>query len=61
MKFHETHFEEYIQKTKSINLHPKLNKVFDKFPKSVNEQKTLFFWSKRNRKILSNVKINREI
>ena len=44
MKFHETHFEEYIQKIKSINLHPKLNKVFDKFPKSANDLKNLIFF-----------------
>ena len=44
MKFYETHFEEYIQKTKTINLHPKLNKVFDKFPKRVNDLKNLIYF-----------------
>tara|TARA_B110000285_G_scaffold37016_1_gene40075 strand:+ start:1369 stop:2340 length:972 start_codon:yes stop_codon:yes gene_type:complete len=44
MKFHETHFEEYIQKTTLINLHPKLNKIFNKFPKTLNELKNLIFY-----------------
>jgi len=43
MKFHETHFEEYINNTKE-NLHPKLEKTFSKFPKKIQELKNLIFY-----------------
>jgi len=42
MKFHETHFEEYINVKE--NLHPKLDKIFNKFPKKINELKNLIFY-----------------
>lgn len=44
MKFFETHFEEYIYENSKINLHPKLNKIFEKFPKNLNELKNLIFF-----------------
>jgi hypothetical protein len=42
MKFHETHFEEYINAKE--NLHPKLEKIFNKFPKKIQELKNLIFY-----------------
>ena len=42
MKFHETHFEEYINAKE--NLHPKLEKTFAKFPKKIHDLKNLIFY-----------------
>ena len=44
MKFHETHFEEYIKENKRVNLHPKLDKIYNKFPKTINELKNVIFY-----------------
>ena len=43
MKFYETHFEEYINENHRENLHPKLNKIYERFPKNINELKNLIF------------------
>ena len=44
MKFYETHFEEYISENNRVNLHPKLDKIYDKFPKTIQEFKNLIFY-----------------
>ena len=44
MKFYETHFEEYIHESQRENLHPKLNKIYEKFPKSICNLKNLIFY-----------------
>jgi len=44
MKFYETHFEEYITENNKINLHPKLDKIYKKFPKLLSEFKNLIFY-----------------
>ena len=44
MKFYETHFEEYINENNKVNLHQKLDKIYNKFPKSLNELKNLIFF-----------------
>ena len=44
MKFYETHFEEYINENMRENLHPKLNKIYNKFPKTISELKNLIFF-----------------
>ena len=44
MKFYETHFEEYINESSRVNLHPKLDKIYDKFPSSLNKLKNLIFF-----------------
>jgi hypothetical protein len=44
MKFYETHFEEYINENNRINLHSKLDKIYDKFPKTLQELKNLVFF-----------------
>jgi DNA polymerase III delta prime subunit len=43
-KFHETHFEEYLTACQKEDLHPKLSKVFKKFPKQLKEFKNLIFF-----------------
>jgi hypothetical protein len=44
MKFYETHFEEYINESNRINLHPKLEKVFNQFPKKIQDFKNIIFF-----------------
>ena len=44
MKFYETHFEEYINENQREDLHPKLNKLYNKFPKHITELKNLIFY-----------------
>lgn len=44
MKFHETHFEEYIQEVSRINLHPKLNKCYEHFPETIDKLGNLIFY-----------------
>jgi hypothetical protein len=44
MKFYETHFEEYISETNRVNLHPKLNKIYENFPKMIQELKNIIFY-----------------
>ena len=45
MKFYETHFEEYINENQKVNLHPKLDKIYNtKFPKKLIDLKNLIFF-----------------
>ena len=44
MKFYETHFEEYINENNRINLHPKLDKIYEKFPKLIADLKNLILF-----------------
>jgi hypothetical protein len=44
MKFYETHFEEYINENNRVNLHPKLDKIYEKFPKKIIELKNVIFY-----------------
>jgi len=44
MKFYETHFEEYISENNRVNLHPKLDKIYEKFPKTIQELKNIIFY-----------------
>ena len=44
MKFYETHFEEYIVANQRKNLHPKIEKIYSKFPKTISEFKNLIFY-----------------
>lgn len=44
MKFHETHFEDYIQSNTHVNLHPKLDKLFSNFPSKLCDLKNLIFY-----------------
>jgi len=44
MKYYETHFEEYINTSEVINLHPKLEKMYDRFPESILNLKNIIFY-----------------
>ena len=44
MKFYETHFEEYITESNRVNLHTKLDKIYERFPKCINELKNIIFY-----------------
>lgn len=44
MKFLETHFNEYIQSSKNVNLHPSLHSTFNKFPKKICDLKNIIFY-----------------
>ena len=44
MKFLESHFEEYTNSVENINLHPKLDKCFSKFPESLDKLGNLIFY-----------------
>jgi Cdc6-like AAA superfamily ATPase len=44
MKFYETHFEEYISESNRVNLHPKLDKIYEKFPKMIQDLKNIIFY-----------------
>ena len=44
MKFYDTHFEEYIVSNQKENLHPKLDKIYNKFPKHLTSFKNVVFY-----------------
>jgi hypothetical protein len=44
MKFYETHFEEYISENNKFNLHSKLDKIYENFPKMLQELKNIIFY-----------------
>jgi hypothetical protein len=44
MKFLETHFDEYIGKVKEINLHPRLQKIYERLPKKLSNMPNLIFY-----------------
>jgi len=46
MKFFESRFEDYIEKNINYNLHPKLDKIFNKFPKinNISNLKNIIFY-----------------
>jgi hypothetical protein len=44
MKFHETHFEEYIVSNQKEDLHPKMNKIYQKFPSKIADLRNLIFY-----------------
>ena len=44
MKFLESHFEEYIQAVNNLNLNPKLDKYFSKFPDTLDNLGNLIYY-----------------
>ena len=45
MKFHESHFEEYITSAQKESLHPKIDdKIIKKFPNKIQDLKNLIFY-----------------
>jgi hypothetical protein len=44
MKFHETHFEEYVVSNQKEDLHPKMNKIYQKFPNKITDLRNMIFY-----------------
>jgi len=44
MKFLETQFDEYIQKSNTISLHPTLEKIYDGFPESIDNLNNIILY-----------------
>tara|TARA_B110000285_G_C15127709_1_gene621360 strand:+ start:1344 stop:2399 length:1056 start_codon:yes stop_codon:yes gene_type:complete len=44
MKFLDTHFNEYIGAHKNVNMHPSLTKIYNMFPKNIQEMDNLLFY-----------------
>jgi hypothetical protein len=44
MKFYESHFENYLLENKRINLHPKLDKIYNNLPTHINDLKNIIFY-----------------
>lgn len=44
MKFYDTHFDDYIEKNKLDDLHPKLGSLYKKFPKNIHDFRNLIFY-----------------
>jgi len=41
---HVCHFDDYIQKNKTHSMHPKINAIYNKFPKKIHGLKNLIFY-----------------
>lgn len=44
MKFYDTSYEDYINNVTSYNLHPKLTKIYDKFPQDIHKLKNIILF-----------------
>ena len=44
MKINETHFEEYLHTNQDENLHPKLDKIIQKFPERLQDIRNIIFY-----------------
>jgi hypothetical protein len=44
IKFYESHFEDYLISNQLTDLHPKLDKVFEKFPKELNNLRNFILY-----------------
>ena len=44
MKFLETHFDEYISAVSNLNLHPKLEKIYERFPSQIESLGNIIFY-----------------
>tara|TARA_Y100000389_G_scaffold100138_1_gene96904 strand:- start:1254 stop:2219 length:966 start_codon:yes stop_codon:yes gene_type:complete len=44
MKYHDTHFEDYINSNSKSNLHPKLNILYQQFPEKIEDLKNIIFY-----------------
>ena len=67
MKFLDTHFDDYIQSSNKILLHPSLKKIYDCFPVNMSDLRNMLFYGPSgvgkytqvlNRKIRLNYLIN---
>lgn len=44
MKFHDTHFEDYLTSSDNVLLHPKLEKIYETFPHNIGELRNIIFY-----------------
>ena len=44
MKFHESHFEEYVHSSEKQNLHTTFDKILKKFPTEFKDLKNMIFY-----------------
>ena len=44
MKFYDTHFEEYLLSNKKVSLHPKLSKIYQRFPPALKDLQNIIFY-----------------
>ena len=44
MKSYDTHFEQYIEKNKISNLHPKIDTIYKKFPTNIQNLRNIIFY-----------------
>ena len=44
MKFLDTHFDNYIQSSNSVSLHPTLKNKFDTFPPNISDLKNIILY-----------------
>jgi len=44
MKFHQTHFEEYINECQKNNLHTSIEKIYKNFPQTIQQLKNIIFF-----------------
>ena len=44
MKFYDSHFEDYLNSHDRISLHPKLTKLYNTFPASIDNLKNMIFY-----------------
>ena len=44
MKYYETHYEDYINSIEKYNIHPELNKIYNKFPKKMSDMQNLIVY-----------------
>ena len=58
MKFYQTHFEEYINECQTNNLHLNLEKIYDKFPQTIQQFKNVMT-HQRSMKCVSGVEISK--
>ena len=44
MKYYETHYEDYIQSVQRYNLHPEMNKIYNKFPNRLSQLENIIIY-----------------
>jgi Cdc6-like AAA superfamily ATPase len=44
MKYYETHYEDYINSIERYNLHPEMNKIYNKFPNKLSQLENIIIY-----------------
>jgi hypothetical protein len=44
MKFLDTHFDDYLQSSNKISLHPSFKKIYESFPSNINDLRNIIFY-----------------